>query len=146
VFLAICLDAAVDQERWNVELSNMSEGKQFVHSPLSRILTKSLPVRFINATIHAVTMWSTCGFWLHSRITPMEWPWLSWFYQRNGLNIGHFLLTRYGSKTDCMSISSRNSLKLMIGDSSGASSSSGSTPAFTKRVGILKTSISNPED
>jgi len=56
VFLAIHSDAAVRKERRNVELMNMTEGKQFVPSLLSRILTESLPVRFVNATIHAVNI------------------------------------------------------------------------------------------
>ena len=47
-FLDIHPDAAaVHQERRDVKHTNTNtnEGKQFVHSLLSRILTKSLPVR-----------------------------------------------------------------------------------------------------
>jgi len=44
-FLAMHPDAAIHQERRDVKHTNMNVGKQFVHSLLSRILTKSLPVR-----------------------------------------------------------------------------------------------------
>jgi len=69
-FLAMYPDAAVHQGRRGVKHTNMNEGKQFVHSLLSRILNKSLPVRFINATIHAVTIWSTYGL----RASPLHNP------------------------------------------------------------------------